>query len=83
MANLSKPKLLHLIFSFLHTRSLLVPCAYISINSIDSILFPSLELNPNIAGLFEASFFWGGEGFNLISPSYFKKNLSTIVKKSI
>ena len=29
--------LLHLVFSFLHTRSLLVPDAYVSIESIESI----------------------------------------------
>ena len=29
--------MLHLISSFLHTRSLLVPCAYVSIESIDCI----------------------------------------------
>ena len=45
-----------------------------------------LLINPNKAGLFEGSFFWGGQ-FEL--PSYFKKNLSNInityiiVKQSI
>ena len=36
--------LLHLISSFLLTRSLLVPSAYISIESIDCILLSSFEL---------------------------------------
>ena len=35
----------HLISSFLHIRSLLVPYAYVSIESIDSILLSSLALN--------------------------------------
>ena len=33
-------------------------------------------VNPNKAGLFEGSFFWGGCQFD--SSSYFKKNLSNI-----
>ena len=32
-------------------------------------------LNPNKAGLFEGSFFWGGQ---FDPPSYFQKNLSNI-----
>ena len=35
---------LHLISSFLHTRSVLVPVAYVSIKSIDYILSSSFEL---------------------------------------
>ena len=35
---------LHLISSLLHTRSLLVPCTYVSIKSIDCILLSSFEL---------------------------------------
>ena len=35
---------MRLIFSFLHIRSLLIPCAYVSIESIDCILLSSLEL---------------------------------------
>ena len=35
---------LFLISSFLHTGSLLVPCAYVSIKSIDCILLSSFEL---------------------------------------
>ena len=31
-------------------------------------------LNPNKAGLFESTFFLGGERFNLTLTSYFKKN---------
>ena len=33
-------------------------------------------INPNKAGLFESSFFWGETQFDL--PSYFKKNLPNI-----
>ena len=36
--------LLHLVSSFLHTRSLLVPCSYVSVESIDRILLSSSEL---------------------------------------
>ena len=36
--------LLHLVSSFFHKRSLLVPCAYVSIKSIDWILLSSSEL---------------------------------------
>ena len=36
--------LLHIVSSFLHTRSLLVPCSYVSIESIDRILLSSSEL---------------------------------------
>ena len=35
----------HLIVSFLHIRSFLVPYAYVSIESIDYILLSSLALN--------------------------------------
>ena len=34
------------------------------------------HVNPNKAGFFEGSFFWGG--LNLTPSSYFKKNLSNI-----
>ena len=33
------------------------------------------HFNPNKAGLFESSFFWGGQ---FDAPSYFKKNLSNM-----
>ena len=33
-----------LIFSFFHIRSLLIPCAYVSIESIDCVLLSSFEL---------------------------------------
>ena len=36
--------LLHLMSSFLHSRSLLIPCAYVSIESIDRILLSSFEI---------------------------------------
>ena len=37
--------------------------------------FTALLFNPNKAGPFEGSFFWGGQ---IDPPSYFKKNLSNI-----
>ena len=36
--------LIHLISSFLHNRFLFVPCAYVSIESVDCILLSSFEL---------------------------------------
>ena len=35
---------MRLIFSFLHIKPLLIPCAYFSIKSIDSILLSSFKL---------------------------------------
>ena len=35
---------MHLVFSFLHRRSVLITCAYVSIESIDYILLSSFEL---------------------------------------
>ena len=40
--------LLHLISSFLHTRSLLVSCTYVSVESIDWIHLSSLELKATL-----------------------------------
>ena len=37
--------LILLAFSFIHIKSLLIPCAYVSIESIDSNLLSSFELN--------------------------------------
>ena len=44
-------------------------------NKNDLVCKTKIKLNPNKAGLFEGSFFWG---VNLIPLSYFKKNLSNI-----
>ena len=41
-----------------------------------SSMLQQFNFNPNKAGLFEGSFFWGESQFE--HPSYFKKNLSNI-----
>ena len=77
---------MRLIFSFLCIRSLLIPCAYVSIKSIDYILLSSFELKAillissvkkiflsllNLRCVFNITFLILGDFFKTISIKFF------------